>query len=169
MNLLDKIKENETFDTRSNHGKRFSSKEFLLFVIMAKLSGANTNRKISNYIHENKRSVSDLLAFTWISYPKKDAVCRFLNKIKTEDLQKIINMNLFSNKFHFAVDGKTTCSSGINTLNVFCQETLNAIGSTYFEKGKEIAAVYNLFVLNNFEPDSWITLDALHTQKKHMN
>ena len=73
-------------------------------------------------------------------------------------------MSKNENSIH--MDGKTICGSGANLLNLFTEKTKQCVGQFSFTKGKEIECAYNALKLGNFNPNTWVSLDALHCQKK---
>jgi len=64
------------------------------------------------------------------------------------------------------MDGKTVRGSGENLLNIFTEKTKQCVGQISFKKGQEIECVYNALKLGNFDKNTWVSLDALHAQKK---
>lgn len=173
MKMLNILSKNEGYDLRGKQGMRYSSDHFLLLILMANLAGANTLRKIQLYIKNNKRKIADELDFHMAGYPCHVTIGTFLDQLDFEKMTSIFNQTFdcseHFNTSHIALDGKTSRGIGINFLNVFCLKTKNVLGFTEFKKGQEIEAVYNVFALNKIKPDTWVTLDALHSQKKLMN
>lgn len=167
--LFDSLSESD--DTRGKHGKQFKFKYFFMYLIMAELAGANSVRKKEIYLKENRRELGLLFDEHWHVAPTKSSINRFINSLDERILSKLLNIFNFDNKNkkEFHIDGKTICGSGTNILNVFTEKTRQCVSKTEFKKGQEIAAVYNILKLGKFKPNDWVTLDAIHAQKKQLN
>jgi hydroxymethylglutaryl-CoA reductase len=162
----------EDFAFRSKHGKQYKTKDLLIVCLIAELAGANSARKKEAYMEQNRRNFYLFLDIFWEKSPKKDTINRFINSIDVTKLQKLLNFysskSVTKNSF-LSIDGKTVCSSGANMLNIFCQKTMQCIDKYEFSKGQEIECAYNFLMNNNLNKNTWVTLDAIHTQKKIMS
>ena len=156
----------ESFDVRSNHGKRFKFKYFFLYLIMAELAGANSARKKELYLQENRRQLGLLFDEHWHEAPKKSAINNFINSLDIEKMSYFFTCFASKKENTVHMDGKTIRASGANLLNLFTEKTKQCVGQFSFAKGKEIECVYNALKLGNFDSHTWVTLDALHCQKK---
>lgn len=154
------------FDTRSKHGKRFEFKFFLIYLIMAELAGANSVRKKEVYLNVNRRELGILFDKHWHSSPSRAAINAFINTLNKDSLKPLLSCFVSKNENSIHIDGKTICGSGANLLNLFTEKTKQCVGQFSFAKGKEIECAYNALKLGNFNPNTWVSLDALHCQKK---
>lgn len=153
-------------DSRSNHGKRFEFKYFFCFLIMANLAGSKSVRQIEAYFIEHRKLFNNMFDdLFWHKAPGKSIIARFINGLVPSEIIKIRNnLQLYDRASkHFHIDGKM---SNCNILNVFCEETRQIILTEEYQKGKEIEAVFNVLINGNFNKNTWVTLDALHCQKK---
>jgi len=160
-------KSNENFDSRGINGKRFQFKYFFLYLIMAELAGANSVRKKEVYLNENRRDLGLLFDKHWHKSPGRNAINVFINSLDEKKLSPL--RSCFSsgkNEKSIHMDGKTVRGSGENLLNIFTEKTKQCVGQISFKKGQEIECVYNALKLGNFDKNTWVSLDALHAQKK---
>ena len=155
-----------SFDTRSKHGKRFEFKFFLIYLIMAELAGANSARKKEVYLNVNRRQLGILFDKHWHKSPNKDCINRFINSLDEISLKPLLSSFVSKNEKSVHIDGKTICGSGAKLLNLFTEKTKQCVGQFSFTQGKEIECAYNALKLGNFNSNTWVSLDALHCQKK---
>lgn len=157
---------NESFDSRGVNGKRFQFKYFLVYLVMAELAGANSVRKKEVYLNENRRELGVLFDLHWHKSPSRAAINAFINSLNENALKILLNCFVGKKENSVHMDGKTLRGSGANLLNLFTEKTKQCVDQFSFEKGKEIECAYNAFVLGNFDKNTWVSLDALHAQKK---
>ena len=181
-------------DHRRSEGKRYDLPHFLLFVILASLSGADSYRKVSEFIGYKFDFLKSVFDLKWKKVPAYCTVRDFiqgldkgsfeesfreysesLNDIAMKDKDDNDDEEVYLKKYQFlSVDGKILRKSFDNFNDVKARQLLSVFNTDnklilahkeIEEKTNEIPAFQEL--IHELKLDNVIfTLDAMHCQKK---
>lgn len=168
-------------DPRRAQGKRFALSDFLLFSILAILSGAKSYRDINRFISKKLTKLNKMFGLSWNKAPSKsqtrDIICA-LDKNEVEKAFRGYSGRLLKDKTTtsaLGIDGKSLRGSFdylksqdmLQMLSGFCSESKLILGHVDIaEKTNEIPTAQQLIKELGLPEGTIYTMDAMHCQKK---
>jgi hypothetical protein len=172
-------------DTRNKSGLRYDLPHFLLYCILAVLSGCTSYASIQVFMAINHDILKDYFQTRWWKVPSVGGVYNIINTLDTKSLENAFQSyflkkasqinkkdSLGNPKLNLALDGKAlrgTFEDGKIKQLVSVFETYSELILAHIEttnKESEILAVRELLELIQV-PYLSLTFDALHTQKNY--
>jgi hypothetical protein len=183
-------------DNRRREGKRYDLPHILLFSIFAALSGADSYRKINQFIDSKFNCLKNSFNLDWKKPPAYTTIRDIIQGLDTNSLEQVFGdyskelnnknkSNNYSKKDHYlnkyqllSVDGKVLRGSFDNFNDKKAKQILSVFNSNnkiilahkeIDDKTNEIPEFQSLVKELDMEGKIIFTLDAMHTQKNTKN
>jgi hypothetical protein len=174
----------EVPDPRRAEGKLYSLPHVLLFAILAIVSGCNSYRGIVTFIDVHRRRLNAACGLRWRRAPAHTAIRYILQGLDPAAVEaafrrhaaRLQAASTTQGQGGIALDGKTLRGSfdafhdraAAQVLSAFATDTSLVLAHLDIaEKSNEIPAAQALLAELGLPAGAFVTLDALHCQKKH--
>lgn len=174
----------EVPDPRRAEGKLYSLPHVLLFAILAIVSGCNSYRGIVTFIDVHRRRLNAACGLRWRRAPAHTAIRYILQGLDPAAVEaafrrhaaRLQAASTTQGQGGIALDGKTLRGSfdafhdraAAQVLSAFATDTRLVLAHLDIaEKSNEIPAAQALLAELGLPAGAFVTLDALHCQKKH--
>jgi len=174
----------EVPDPRRAEGKLYSLPHVLLFAILAIVSGCNSYRGIVTFIDVHRRRLNAACGLRWRRAPAHTAIRYILQGLDPAAVEAAFRRHAArlqaacttQGQGGIALDGKTLRGSfdafhdraAAQVLSAFATDTRLVLAHLDIaEKSNEIPAAQALLAELGLPAGAFVTLDALHCQKKH--
>lgn len=165
-------------DPRRREGRRFELSYLLLFTLLAIISGANSYRSITRFMHVRLDWFKSLTGIAWPVAPSHTGLRKCLLKLDGKAIEAALRQHANDNAeaTHIAIDGKALRGSldrfadkaAVHWTSAFAAHEKIVLGHVELsdgDKGGEIGAAQELIETLGLS-GKLFTLDALHCQKK---
>ncbi len=168
-------------DPRRREGRRFDLPNLLLFTLLAIISGANSYRSISRFMHVRLEWFRSLTGARWTIAPSYTGLRKCLLKLDGKAIETALRAHAMTTTgagvAQIAIDGKVlrgsleqlTDKSAMQWVCAFAVDEKVVLGHVELnesDKKGEIRAAQELIETLGLS-GTLFTLDALHCQKKH--
>lgn len=165
-------------DPRRREGRRFELADLLLFTLLAIISGANSYREITRFMHARLEWFKALTGVRWPRAPSHTGLRKCLLKLDGDEIEAALRKHAGEDidAAHISIDGKTLRGSldrfadkaAVQWISAFAGHEKIVLGHVELadgDKGGEIGAAQELIATLGLT-GKLFTFDALHCQKK---
>src|SRR3984885_14851370 len=173
----------EVPDPRRGQGQKYKLPHVFLFSILAIVTGCNSYRGIVTFIDVHRRRLNATFGLKWRRAPAHTAIRYILKGLDPADVETVFRRDAArlqaaratSGQGSIALDGKTLRGSFDNfndraaaqVLSAFATDTSLVLAHVDIaEKSNEIPAAQTLLAELGLQDGAFVTLDAIHCQKK---
>lgn len=158
-------------DRRGGQGLQYPLHCVLTLLVLGLLSNASSLRSIARWMRHHRASLNQLLGIRWAQMPTEGGLRQILRQVPAADLERALRGQVGQGAGMIHIDGKALrgrsreypalshlCSAFSDTQELVLAQVL-------YGSGNEAKAARDL--LESLDIDqTWVSFDALHTQKK---
>lgn len=158
-------------DPRGGQGRRYPLPVVMTLLVMALLSKATSLRAMSRWMAHHRVQLNQLLGLTWKSTPTEGCLRHMLARLSAKDFDSVLRSSYGTQGNLLQVDGKALRGrlkqheSFSYLCSVFQGVDEVVLAQTLHGPGHELSCAQALLEELDLT-GSWVSFDALHTQKK---